>query len=554
MPIHQTTQARSPILPLLLGMILGLNLASHTCAPLYMLLTGALIGSCATLLLAGTKKLKWIWMLCFLTCTTLTFWTYGQIRLPTSPDPFNLALPAREARLTLEIQRVMQPGERFGKASGLARVLNAPATSRLHQGDQLYFRIKLPRSKEFRIQRGLQLQACGVITPITIADVHGKNADFAAYLNDIGVHYRFDRTGELTVLRAPARFDRFCTSMNERFQSILRLGEPPDSELANVYVAMLLGRKAELSKDQSERYRMTGTMHFFAISGLHIGVIATVIAQFLLLLRVPRSISPFIGLPLLYLYVEITGASPSAVRAFLMTAFFWASFAFQRQRSPYSALIGSAVFVLIIDPNQLWSLGFQLSYSVVLSILLFGLPLHEMLTKRCHPYRWLPEDSWTRRQRAFGWSLDKVFLLFAISFSAWLASTPLSAGLFEFIAPGAILLNMLLVNLAALVISGGVIALACASVWLPALAGFINHSAWTVISVMDRFIIWSTQVPGSILPSEGFPPALGYGALAAYFTTLLWLHHLREPLNSRYLLIPPLVILCPVVSGLLALS
>ena len=154
---------------------------------------------------------------------------------------------------------------------------------------------------------------------------------------------------------------------------------------------MLLGRKIELSKAQIERYRMTGTMHFFAISGLHIGVIATVIAQFLLLIRVPRAVAPWIGLPLLYLYVEITGGTPSAIRAFLMAAFFWSSFACQRQRSPFSALMCSAILVLIIDPNQLWSLGFQLSYAVVLSILLFGLPLHQVLTGRCQPYQWLPE-------------------------------------------------------------------------------------------------------------------------------------------------------------------
>ena len=130
-------------------------------------------------------------------------------------------------------------------------------------------------------------------------------------------------------------------------------------------------------------------MHFFAISGLHIGVIATAIAQFLLLIRIPRKVSPFIGLPLLFLYVQITGASPSAVRAFLMALFFWASFAFVRQRSPLAALAASAVFVLIFQPAQLWSIGFQLSYTVVLSILLFGLPLYETASEKLAPFRYL---------------------------------------------------------------------------------------------------------------------------------------------------------------------
>ncbi len=545
---------------LLLGLLIGLILARKLNAPLPLLLSGALIGSLTTLLLTRSEVLRRLWILCFLISTTLCFWAYGLIRLPATPSPYNLALPEREAQLTIEIQRVMQPGERYGKPSGLARVLSAPETSRIHLGDKIYFRLKLPTESEppeatrLKMQRGLQIQTTGVLAPILPPAANAEDGDFDAYLKDIGVHYRFDRSGTLETIREPAAFDQFCTAMNERFQQALRLGAPEDSELPNVYVAMLLGRKIELSKAQIERYRMTGTMHFFAISGLHIGVIATVIAQFLLLIRVPRAISPLIGLPLLYLYVEITGGSPSAVRAFLMAAFFWSSFAFQRQRSPFSALICSAIFVLMIDPNQLWSLGFQLSYAVVVSILLYGLPLHQLFTQRFHPYRWLPKDDWNQRQRAFAWSLDKVLLLFAISFSAWLASTPLSAGLFEFIAPGAVLLNMLLVYLVAIVISGGVISLACATALLPSLAGFINHSAWTVISVMDRFVIFSAQIPGAVLLSKGFPPTLSYSALSAYFAILLWLHHRSERLQSYAMWLPPLVMIGAVTAGLLLLE
>ena len=75
--------------------------------------------------------------------------------------------------------------------------------------------------------------------------------------------------------------------MNQHFQQWLQLGAPPHTTLHHVYLAMLLGRKAELDRAQSDRYRMSGTMHLFAISGLHIGVIATVIAQSMKLMRIP---------------------------------------------------------------------------------------------------------------------------------------------------------------------------------------------------------------------------------------------------------------------------
>tara|TARA_B110001469_G_scaffold12567_1_gene12613 strand:+ start:3534 stop:4232 length:699 start_codon:yes stop_codon:yes gene_type:complete len=228
------------------------------------------MSSFAALRLAGNERLRWQWMLCFLISTTHCCWAYGQLRLPKSPQAYNLTLPAREAQLTIEIQRVMQPGERYGKPSGLARVLDAPTTSRLHPGEQIYFKLTLPavaaeQAAVPTIQRGLQVQTTGVLTPILPPAASGDEDDFEAYLQSIGVHYRFDRTGPLQILRAPRTFDRFCFGMNQRFQATLRLGAAANSELANVYVAMLLGRKIELSKAQIERYRMTGTMHFLII-------------------------------------------------------------------------------------------------------------------------------------------------------------------------------------------------------------------------------------------------------------------------------------------------
>ncbi len=371
-------------------------------------------------------------------------------------------------------------------------------------------------------------------------------------MKDTGVHYRFYRSDDVHVRKPPAPFEQFCQRMNSRFVDFLKLGAPEGSSLANIYVAMLLGQKTELSAEQKDRFRMTGTMHFFAISGLHIGVIATVIAQFLILVRVPRRWSPFIGLPLLYLYVEITGASPSAVRAFLMAAFFWASFAFTRQRSPFAALCGSAVFVLFFKPEQLWSIGFQLSYTVVLSILLFGLPLYESASRRLSPFAYLPKSSWAPSQHAYAWVQDKVLLLFAISFSAWLESAPLSAGFFGYISPGAVFLNMILVNLAALAISTGVIALSLALAGLDVATGFLNHGAWLTIHTMDSAVIASLEIPGMIFECPDYPEWVAYGALLAYFGLLLALNSARPRISMRFWLLPPVMIVGCLLFGILA--
>ena len=215
-------------------------------------------------------------------------------------------------------------------------------------GDALYCRVQLPRDHPGTLARGQTLELTGILTPLPEPQTDERS--FESYLRNRAVYYRLDHRGPLLQLEAPGIRDQFCHTMNHHFQHWLRLGAPQQSSVDKVYLAMLLGRKAELDHAHRERYRMSGTMHLFAISGLHIGVIATVLAQAMKLVRVPGWLGPCIGLPLLYAYVEITGATPSAVRAFLMTACFWASFACQRQRSPLAALIASACLVLLIAP------------------------------------------------------------------------------------------------------------------------------------------------------------------------------------------------------------
>ncbi|MBH53660.1 MAG: hypothetical protein CMI18_04860 [Opitutaceae bacterium] len=103
----------------------------------------------------------------------------------------------------------------------------------------------------------------------------------------------------------------------------------------------------------------TGTLHLFAISGLHLVIIALAVASILLVLRVPKHLSVIIGLRLVYLYVEITDTIPSAVRAFAMTAFFWVSYSMVRQMPPFQALTASAVSILIPSPTQLFPRSFN---------------------------------------------------------------------------------------------------------------------------------------------------------------------------------------------------
>jgi competence protein ComEC len=534
---------RAPALFILPGMLSGLLLARAIPASPSAALAGLALAILSWRLAVRGKS--GLWMLAFTASTVLGFWAYGTARLPAQPDSEFLSMPPRETVLELKIKRVMQAENSFGKSSGVARVLNAPKTSRLQQNSLIYFRLSRDDTAELNIMRDLTIRATGVLHPIS----EQVPADsFESYLKETGIHYKFQQTSQSEVTQAASPFNRLCHQTNIKFQDFLRLGEPPESQLSQIYIAMLLGQKAQLTPEQKDRFKITGTMHLFAISGLHIGVIATVIWQMLLLCRLPSNITPFIGLPLLYFYVEVTGGAPSAIRAFLMVAFFWASIAVQRQRSPLPALAASAVLVLLIQPSQLWQMGFQLSYLVVISIIMFGLPLREKLWPLLKPNKFLPEADWSTYQKTKCWLMDKLLLLLVISLSAWLASAPLSAGFFGFIAPYAILVNILLVNIAALVISGGAIALFVASLGLVELAAFINHSAWLGISLMDAIVRLNVELPWATVKCPNFPTMVSYLGVLVYTAFILTIGNTSRPI-MRFAL-PPIIIFTTLALGL----
>ena len=534
---HLASANRAPLAYLLCSLIAGLllaRIAGIDVLPIGLLGLGGAVGS---VLLSQRKGWAlWLWGPVFLFSGTAVICSYGLLRLPPALDAAALNQIPREARLKMQLIRVFNskaaPGD---KVSGIARVLPGSAYRDIEPGARVYFNLQAGAEDGPRLYKGVQIESVGVLRTLRDTQASGFNR----YLLNSGVYYRFSQNASLRITRPAGAFRSFCIRQNERFQKILNSGTEGAADQARVYTAMLLGARAGLNQEQKDRYQASGAMHLFAISGLHIGVIATALASCLRLIRIPNQLAPFLGLPLLYLYVEITGGTPSAMRAFLMTLFFWTAYTFQRQRNPFAALMASALGVLLIDPLQLWSLGFQLSYAVVASILLLGLPLQAILTRWARPFRWLPENDWTRGQRLLQRSIDCFLLLFSISFSAWLASIPLSLGHFGYLSLPAVFINMLLVNMAALVICTGCLSLASGLLLWTGLAAFFNHAAWLVITCMDALSGWVAAIPGAVLESKDFPLPLCYSALLIYFACLIFVNRKPAQLNAARLAAAP---------------
>ena len=159
---------------------------------------------------------------------------------------------------------------------------------------------------------------------------------------------------------------------------------PEGDELA-VLRALAIGDRSALTRDLRSAYRDSGAMHLLALSGLHVGLVYALLVWLLRPLgghRAARLLRSALVLGLLWAYALVTGLSASISRAVLMITFYELSGLLSGDRDALSALSGSALLLMLFRPEAPRDIGFQLSYTAVLSILLLHPWLKRLLQTR----------------------------------------------------------------------------------------------------------------------------------------------------------------------------
>lgn len=163
--------------------------------------------------------------------------------------------------------------------------------------------------------------------------------------------------------------------------SILREHIPGDREIG-LAEALLIGYKNDLDKSLVQSYSNTGVVHIIAISGLHLGLIYWLLVSLLKPLKRKKYSSwlyPLMIVAGLWLFSLLAGAQPSILRSAVMFTCIVFGENLGRRTSIYNTLALSAFLLLCYNPFWLWDLGFQLSYSAVLSIVIFMKPVYNLL-------------------------------------------------------------------------------------------------------------------------------------------------------------------------------
>lgn len=251
------------------------------------------------------------------------------------------------------------------------------------------------------------------------------------------------------------------------------------SEFA-VLAALTLGYTDSLDPELYKLYSHTGAVHILSVSGLHVGIVYGAIMfllQFLGKTRRQIIFKAIISILFIWAYAIITGLSPAVMRAALMMSIIALATCTNRRPQIYNTVLSSAFILLILNPNLLYNIGFQLSYSAVLSIVAFQKSIYQY---------WTPTNKFLK---AF-WSLTSV------SLAAQLGTAPISIYYFSQFPN-----YFLLTNYAAIPLSTGIIYLAIVLLFvsfIPLLAGWTGFVLKWLTWLMNKSLEVIVMLPGSI--------------------------------------------------------
>ena len=218
--------------------------------------------------------------------------------------------------------------------------------------------------------------------------------------------------------------------VKEYIISILSKSFKIDKELFEFQKGVLLGNTENISKSIYDIFKFSGTLHLFAVSGLHIGFIYLIFKKVFSFLLKSSAIIEVLILIILVLYLYVVEYPPSAVRALLMIISWQFSQLISKKQNSVSSLMLSCYVVLLHDPRSIMDIGFQLSYSVVLSILIIRLNLRD-------------------KDKIRNFKIKDSLL---ISYGAFCGSFLLIFDYFQIIVPGSIFINIIIIPLIFIVI------------------------------------------------------------------------------------------------------
>ena len=244
---------------------------------------------------------------------------------------------------------------------------------------------------------------------------------------------------------------------------------------AQLLKGVLLGKRSDLPTETLDIFRNSGTFHVLAVSGLHVGLVAMICYFGLSIFRIPKKVLALLTILAVIIYACLVGFRPSVFRAALMTILFLFATIIDRDADIYNLLAVAASVLLLVNPTQVWDVGFQLSFVAVASIIYFVPKMERPLQKLWEQPESVDASTVVRyKNRAVKW----LILSYLVTFAAQLGTGPLIAYHFYRGYPLGIIVGPFAVGLVSLIVGVGMVSVCVGFIWLPLakLLAMINHA------------------------------------------------------------------------------
>ena len=228
------------------------------------------------------------------------------------------------------------------------------------------------------------------------------------------------------------------------------VGLGDDRETVSLSRAILLGERRGLPYRMKRLFVESGTMHVFAISGLHVMAIAKVLTIGLGLFLIPIRFAGLLSVPLLWGYVMLIGGAPSAARAAMMATIMGIAPVFWRKANGLRAWELTFLIVHVCNPLLIANVGNALSFAVMLAIVVAG---------------------------DFEKSMPRWRQTLLVTLAAWAAGVPISAHVFGRVTPGGMVANLVLIATAKATVVAGALGVGVSYISETVAKHFNNFSA-----------------------------------------------------------------------------
>ncbi|HEY2680401.1 MAG TPA: ComEC/Rec2 family competence protein, partial [Candidatus Udaeobacter sp.] len=278
-------------------------------------------------------------------------------------------------------------------------------------------------------------------------------------------------------------------------QNALCRGLNNSPEVKSFISGIVLGIRHDTPEDIEEPFQQTGTIHLFAVAGLHVGIVAALLWVLAAIARLPRKRAAVFIIPSLFFYAAVTGLHIPALRAAVMASILVGSYFFERRVFLPNSLAAAAFFILCWNTNELFSTGFQLSFAVVGVIVLFADPLFRIFQRGAAPDPFLPQSLVRGPRRWMHSSYQWLCGGAVVSLAAWVGSLPLILCYFHLVTPISFLANLVVVPIAFFVLAVALLSL-IATPLLPWVAIVFNNANWALATLVIGIVHLFAQIPG----------------------------------------------------------